>query len=217
MAINKITGGVASFVSGTFGTPPNYSEFEADGTLVANGNATVWVDALGSIIGSRLESPASDIVQNTAEGSLTFETGCRYPTDYVTYNLQFNHYRKLASAVEFHIHWWQTTGPMPNWLVAYRWQRNGQLKETTWTEMAWDNNIFTWASGTLNQITELGNVVVPTGDGISDILQVRLYRDVTNVSTLFSGVEAGTANSDVLYGDSHIENDTLGSRQEYVK
>ncbi|GAH48292.1 unnamed protein product, partial [marine sediment metagenome] len=50
-----------------FGTPPDYAEFEADGTLAFYGAATTWRDELGALTGSRLESPASDIVINFAE------------------------------------------------------------------------------------------------------------------------------------------------------
>jgi len=195
----------------------NYFQVEADGTIVFVGASKVWLDELGSLIGSRLESPGSDIVQNTAEGSLTFKTSCRYPTDYLHLNLQFNHDRELGSSVEHHLHWWQTTAAVPNWLIGYRWQRNGQIKVTAWTNKAWVTNIFTWTAGTLNQITDFESITVPAGDGLSDILQIRLYRDVTNVSGLFAGVEVGTVDNDVVYADSHKLLDTGGSRQEYVK
>lgn len=89
-----------------FGDVPggHYTDFEYDGTFVLHGNATTWRDELGALIGQRLESPSSDIVENLAEGSLTFKATARYPTDFVVYTLQLNH-DWFNSLVEFHCHW----------------------------------------------------------------------------------------------------------------
>jgi hypothetical protein len=221
MSVIQFVRGLAAggaFGPSTFGTPPNYSEFESDGTMVAYGNATCWRDELQSLVGARLESPASDIVQNNAEGSLTFESGARYPTDYVITNHQLNHDWLPGSVIEPHLHWWQERTEVANWLIGYRWQKQGAAKTTTWTNVAWVENIFTWVSGTLNQITDFGPITPPVGYGqVSDIVQFRIYRDVTNVSTLFAGSEATPANIDAVNFDTHIEVNMLGSRQEYVK
>ena len=57
--------------------PNNYFEVENDGTFELVGNATTWRDELGPLLASRLESPSSDIVQNLAEGTITFEDSAR--------------------------------------------------------------------------------------------------------------------------------------------
>ena len=87
-------------------TGGNYTQFEYDGTMAAIGNASAFRDELQPLIGSRLESPASDIQQIEAEGSIEFQTSARYPTDYVTTSIQINHDWKLGSDWEAHLHWW---------------------------------------------------------------------------------------------------------------
>lgn len=202
----------------TFGTPPDYAEFETDGTLVFYGAATTWRDELGPLIGQRLESPGSDIVQNNAEGTLTFKASARYPTDYVTYVLQINHDWLVQSVCEFHVHWWQANAESANWLIGYRWQVNGQAKTAAWTLIPLSTMIFTYAAGTLNQINDgASSITPPVGAQLSDIFQVRLYRDYTNVSTLFAGAETSGLDVEAMSSDMHRRSDTLGSREEYVK
>lgn len=202
----------------TVGTGTDYTEIEADGTMQAVGAATCFRDELQSVTGAQITSPSADFQQNIAEASVTAKTSARYPTDYITTNWQLNHDWLPGSVIRPHIHWWQTEADMPNWLLEYRWQKQGSLKTATWTPQIWTANAETWTTGTLNQITILGTITPPVGYGqVSDIVQIRLYRDVTNVSTLFGGAEATPLNQDIVNMDCHIEVDTLGSRQEYVK
>jgi hypothetical protein len=186
--------------------------------MVAHGDASCWRDELQSLIGSRLESPSSDIVQNNAEGSLTFQTSSRYPTDYVITNHQINHDWEIGTQVHPHLHWWQISSDVPNWLIGYRWQKQGDAKTVAWTDLAYSGHTFSYSAGTLNQITEFGPITPPVGYGeVSDIIQFRIYRDVTNVSTLFAGADPEGSSVDAVNFDTHIEVDTLGSRQEYSK
>lgn len=199
-------------------TAGNYTEVESDGTVEAVGNATTWRDELGPLIGARLESPGSDIVQNLAEGTMTFKDSARYPTDYVTYTLQINHDWLVQSDVEFHVHWWQANAEAANWLIEYRWQVNGQAKTAGWTAVPLTALIFSYTAGTLNQISDGGATITPPANAeLSDIFQVRLYRDYTNVSTLFSGVETSGLDVEAMSADMHRRSDTMGSRTEYTK
>jgi hypothetical protein len=210
--------GTAVLGTAVLGTPPNYTAFEDDGTMAAYGEATCYRDMLQSVTAAQLTSPAGDFQQNVAEASVTAKASARYPTDYLTTNWQINHDWMLGTAVHPHIHWWQTSVNMPNWLLAYRWQIQGGAKVTGWTELIWTTNRATWTAGTLNQITGFGAIVAPAGYGqVSDIVQIRLYRDVTNVSTKFDGVETDPIDQGIVNLDGHIQVDTLGSRQEYVK
>ncbi len=194
----------------------NYTEFEADGTRVAKGDATTWKDELGPLTGRRLESPSSRIVYNLPEGSVTFKSNATL-ADYVIINLQINHDWEIGTNIDFHIHWWQNQAAIPNWLIGYRWQVNGQAKTTAWTNYRWTTNIFTYVSGTLNQITDFTIITPPGGAGISDILQIRLYRDTANDSTLFTGVDPVATDVDGISSDAHKKINTDGSRQEYTK
>jgi hypothetical protein len=200
------------------GGPTGYTEFEADGTMLAVGNATCFRDELQSLAAARLESPSSDIVLNIAEASVTFEATARYPADYAITNHQLNHDWLPGSVIDPHLHWWQPDADTVNWMVGYRWQKQGSAKTTPWTDMAATSDIFTYSSGTLNQITEFGPITPPVGYGdVSDVVQFRIYRDVTNVSTLFAGAEASPIDVDATNFDTHIEVNMLGSRQEYAK
>lgn len=205
-------------LAGRFGGAANYSQFEADGTLQAQGSATCWRDELQSVTGAQITSPSADFVQNIPEASVTAKTTARYPTDYITTNHQLNHDWKLGSSIYPHLHWWQTTADTPHWVIEYRWQKQGGAKTTAWTPVKWTSNAFAWVSGTLNQITSFGAIAAPSGYGeVSDIVQFRLYRDYTDVSTLFGGGDPVAADQDVVNFDTHIEIDMLGSRQELAK
>jgi len=197
----------------------NYTAWDYTGTGQAFGLATCFRDELQSVTGTQITSPAGDFQQNIAEASVTAKTSARYPTDFITTNWQINHDWALGTSVYPHIHWWQTEADMPNWLIAYRWQKQGSAKTTAWSELPWTTNRATYVSGTLNQITGFGAIAAPAGYGqVSDIIQVRLYRDVTNASTKFTGgAEASPLDQDIVNLDAHIEVDMLGSREQYLK
>jgi len=194
----------------------NYTQFEPDGTMVAYGDATCWRDELQSLIGQRLESPGSDITRDLAEGTVVFDDATTL-ADYVTMNVQLNHDRKIGENVEVHVHWFQASANVPNWLVQYRWQSNGDAKVTAWTDSADQNEVFTYTSGTILQITDLAEITPPAGDGVSDILQLRLIRDTDNDSGLFAGTDPLTGDVAAVNMDVHMIINTLGSRLEYQK
>jgi hypothetical protein len=52
---------------------------------------------------------------------------------------------------------------------------------------------------------------------MSDILQLRLLRDNSNASGLFAGADPESADIEAASFDAHVEIDSFGSRQEYVK
>jgi len=203
---------------GHFGGAADYSAFDAGGTLRAAGGATCFLDLLQSVTGAQITSPAGDFVQNIPEASVTAKISARYPTDYITTNWQINHNWKLGSSIYPHLHWWQTTANTPHWILGYRWQIQGAAKVTSWTPAIWAENVFDWTAGTLNQITRFPAIVPPEGYGqVSDILQVRLYRDYTNASELFDGGDPVNAGQDIVNMDCHIEVDMFGSATEYAK
>lgn len=184
------------------------------GHISLHGTATYFDDMLHALIGQRLESPSSDVVQTIAEGTVDFKKTATL-ADYVMMNVQLEHKRKNGAAIHSHLHWQQASATMPNWLIQYRYQRQGQAKTTAWTPLAWTVNAFVYSSGTLNQITEFGAIVPPAGDSASDILQVRLVRDTANASGLFAGADALDGTAAALSFDVHVECDRLGSNSEY--
>jgi hypothetical protein len=197
-------------------TGGDYTEIEADGTIRFHGDASVFRDEIHTLLHQSKNNASARIVDNIAEGSLTYKNNATV-ADYAIMSIQLNHDRKNGADVYPHLHWWQTTINMPNWLLEYRWQRNAEAKVTEWTELAHTTNAFLWVSGTINQITRFGSITPPSGDGVSDILQIRLSRDVAAASTIYTVAETSPVNQDAVSLDVHIEIDTIGSRLEYTK
>jgi hypothetical protein len=194
----------------------NYVEIQDDGTIRLYGEATTWYDLTTQLIGRRLESPSSKITQNNAEGSLTFANNTTL-SDYVTMSPQLIHGWKIGSKPQPHFHWWQISSDVPNWMLQYRWQNNGSLKESSWTSLAYDNHAFTYVSGTLNQITGFPDITPPDEHGLSDVLQIRFLRDTGNASGLFAGADPSNTDEDAFSFDIHVEKDSLGSNEPFIK
>jgi hypothetical protein len=196
----------------------NYTDFEYDGTMKAVGDARTWRDELQPLTSVRLTSPSSDLQQNDSEVTVTAETSARYPTDFLSTNVQINHDWALGTSVHPHLHWKQDQAATPNWLLAYRWQKQGSAWTSDWTLLPWDENIFTYESGSLNQITDFPAITPPEGYGeVSDIVQFKLYRDFDNDSGEFGDTDQVNADVEMVQFDVHLVTDTLGSRLEYSK
>lgn len=193
-----------------------YTEVEAGGFLRFWGSATYYLDEFAPLIGQPITSAAADITEDGAEGALTFSDGCTL-ADYVVMNAQINHDWQLGTALHPHLHWWQASASVPNWLLQYRWQKNGQAKTTTWTSVKYASHVFTYASGTLNQVTLWPEIAAPSGYSVSDIVQLRLLRDTANASTLFAGADPLTGDVSAVSYDYHKRCDTLGSRSAAAK
>ena len=178
---------------------------------------TVWDDWQGQLSSNQKVNPSAHIVDNNTEASVIFTTNCD-TGDYIYMSPQMQHSWKLGSDIHPHLHWIQTTASQPNWLIQYRWQRNGQTKTTAWTDYALDTSVFTWVTGALLQITEgATKITPPTGYGISDIVQFRIIRDVNNDSGAFVGAETNSVDTESVSFDYHFQIDTLGSRTEFTK
>lgn len=208
--------GTLTFPTAKFGSTDNNTEFESDGSMKANGTATTYRDELQDLIKAAGQNPASSLVWDYAEGTLDFKNTCDLNT-YAVMNIQINHDWKFGSNIEPHIHWFQNENKTPNWLLQYRWQKNGEAKTTAWTYLPYNQNAFIYTSGTIVQITSFGTITPPEGYGISDVVQFRIIRDVDNDSTEMDGLDTYTGDAEALSFDIHIECDTLGSRQRYVK
>jgi hypothetical protein len=194
----------------------NYTEFTSDGTLIMNGTATVWDDAQIPLISTTKQTPSGEIITNEAEQTLDFKTNATI-IDYAIASIQLSHKWKIGSDILAHIHWEQTVAGIPNWLLQYRWQQLDSAKVTVWTDIAMNTPVFTYVSGTLNQISNGADIVPPVGAGVSDILQFRVIRDTTNISGLFAGVDPVATDLSATSFDFHYEIDTLGSSEPYVK
>jgi len=194
----------------------NYTQFDGSGHQTMVGTATVFNDEKGNLSSAKITSPSSKVVQDDAESAYYFKDTAT-TADYLWLNIQFNHDRKLGSVTSPHLHWRQASATIPNWIIQYRWQKQGAAVTTAWTSIKWTSHAFTYTSGALNQITDFSDITPPSGDGISDQLQVRIIRDTGNASGLFTGADGLAGDVYVTDFDTHKESDSLGSNSEYSK
>ena len=214
----NITGSLVKGTTGQFGNVAggHYSEFEADGTLEAIGDARTIRDELGDV--TTLRVVGTGVAENDAEATMDFSTLANL-SDYIYTNVQLNHDRDLSANIYPHIHWFQAETNVPNFLLQYRWQTNAGAKVTSWTDLKCNTAVHAWTSGTIHQICRTASgIAVPAGTTLSDIIQFRILRDNAPTSAEFGGVaDPYTATVGVLSFDVHIVTNTLGSRSEYSK
>jgi hypothetical protein len=194
----------------------NYTTFEADGSMEFVGDATVYDDQQMPLISTTKQNPSGKIIENKEEQTLDFKDSAT-ESDYAIASIQMSHKWKLGTDISPHLHWTQTASGNPNWMVQYRWQRNGQAKTTAWTDLLMNVPIFTYVSGSLDQISNGADITPPTDYSISDIVQFRIIRDTDNDSGLFSGTDPVSGDVSSLSFDFHYEINTVGSRSEYSK
>jgi hypothetical protein len=175
----------------------------------------VWDDMIGAAVNLQQQGPG--VSSNLTENQVEFTTAANL-SDYLLDSQQISH-AWAGTAVSPHLHAWQTTSAAPNWMIQYRWQKMNAAKVTAWTSVRCNVPVWTYpGSGTFHQLfTTPANIAPPSGAGISDIIQFRILRDNANTSTLFSGADPVAATAAVSSFDTHIEKNTLGSRQLATK
>lgn len=219
---NTLTASSANFTkvqasSAKFGNSTSYSMFEDDGTYVAIDGATVVLDELGDIL--KLKIVGVGISEDSTDGTVNFDATANL-SDFIFTNVQFNHNRLLTATLKPHIHVIQNSSIIPNMLLGYRYQYNGNEISTGWTYITINTPVFTHTVGTtLHQIFRTTAGITPSSSlaNISDIIQFKIYRDNTNASTMFSSTDNLATSLRTLSFDVHYEVDTLGSRTEYSK
>ena len=189
----------------------NYTAIESDGTIVSRGNATTWGDLTGSLVANRLESVAGKLQYDYNENAIVMQSGGSLgnSTDRLIFNFQYPHGAITNGMMRLHIHWDQTSTNQIEWTTQYRIQNNGVEKTTAWTTAPVTNSVddskYPYVSGSINQITELANVDM-TGASLSATVQFRVVRTDNTVGDI-----------EATFVNAHIEEDTIGSREEYVK
>ena len=117
------------------------------------------------------------------------------------------HNYQLHTALKPHIHYFQDEAQEPVFKMDYRVYELGATTIPSFTTITASNFVFTYVSGTLNQIVSFPEIDMSAIDGISAILDIKIYRDDNVVS------------GDVLVKefDFHYQIDGDGSREEFVK
>lgn len=186
-------------------------------------NPAQWDDLSSSAVGSRIDTGTGRLEYDYFNCGVTFNSNARYPEEPLCLSLQFPHAMMLnaTSVLRPHFHWFQSQSSRPNFLMAYK----KVLKNTTITIetdysnhnfLTPDHDAFTYSSGTLYQITAFAEVDI-SDMGLSDTFDIVFFRDSANASGLFAGADPVATNVIVKYIDCHVQFDSSGSRQEYIK
>jgi hypothetical protein len=208
-----------------FGGANDYFQIDGTGHVTFAGDARPWRDELGDALSIKVQGVG--ISTDLAESVVNFDFNAAYNAnpslaDFLYKNVQMNHDKDLSATVYPHIHWFQAKDYTPNLLFQYRWQINGGAKTTSWTFLKCDNLAYAYTAGTtIHQISFSAGIPAPVGSALSDIIQFRIYRDTTNAAAQFTGTcpynTAGNASVGVLSFDVHIQINSLGSNEEYIK
>jgi hypothetical protein len=197
-----------------FGDTSNYSEFEYDGTLRFNGNATIWDDLRVSALTTKLPASgqpsfsqfADDGASSTGVYTYFFSDSTEQS---VFFTIQMPHGYKFGTNLYPHVHWapQSTDTGQVDWFLEYTIANLDGLFGNTNTVTMSDNG-----SGTINahQMTEEA-IIDGSNLTLSHMLICRLYRNGGQGNDDFSG------NAAFLEFDIHFEQDTIGSRREYIK
>jgi hypothetical protein len=178
-------------------------------------SSNAWRDAVGELLGKK--KLGARITDDLAEGTVVFSDSCRIADDYIITNVQLNHDKDLVEDISPHLHWFQDSTNIPNWMLQYRWQINGRSKITAWSGLAYESQVYTYASGTMLQITEFPDITPPSGSYLSDIIQFRILRDTNNDSSLFDDLDPYKGSVHTVMFDVHIPLDSNGSIWEFTK
>lgn len=195
-----------------FGGAANYTMFEADGTPVAVGDATTYDDSQAAVIYMRAGGTALTL-DVLAGGIYAYRFD---QTDEIHSQIQTTHRYKTASAIDFHIHLVNkaavgATAYNVGVEVEWGWAGlNGVMPAPT-VEPTVDCS-FQNAAALTHKVFEL-KVITPTAaqGTISSILFFRVKRVAASTENL-------AGNNIFIAGvDFHTQNDTPGSREEYIK
>ncbi len=196
-----------------FGVTPDYSEFEADGTLVAYGGATVWDDINVSLVVQTSGAAAPTNIafkDDTGVGALKCPafSGTNAIPDELPSSLEVLHGLKEGSDVHLHLHWYPTDTNVGNvkWQARYVWFNRGTVPGAPATA-----SVTQAAGGVAWQEHTAVFTLDGTGKTMGSRLVFNIFRDATDAADTYAHLAAVT---DV---GVHYEKDTQGSRQILVK
>ncbi len=199
-----------AFHIANFGIPAdgNYTEFEEDGTMVMNGDATVFEDFNFPVIGLGRGASLPDIINLNATSIKAAAFDGVNTTEEVYGFVEFPHAWKVESVIQFHVHWLPTTANVGNvnWQLEYTITEEGDTEPASTTI-----NIAQAAGGVAwkNIRTNFADIVT-TGKGLETQFSFRFFRDPTDTDTY--GFDAAVKTIGL-----HVEMDMSGSRQINTK
>lgn len=186
------------------------------GGAVVRFEPAAWDDIRFPANGARLDTSSGRLDFNFDECGIDFQDNARFPNEPICFIAQFSHSKKLDSIVNPHIHWIQNQNVIPNWLLQYRWYRNGD-EVPAYTTAKFTTSIFNFVLNPILQITSFPDLTPPTGETVSSILDIRLFRDNNNDSGLFAGSDTYIGDALLKEFDIHFQKDTNGSTMVFMK
>jgi hypothetical protein len=175
-----------------------------DGTVLLGGEATAWDDLLMPLVQGKqgqTDKPAWDA---TNLGYLFPQNDA---TQIIYLNCQIPHRWKVGSVIYPHVHFDQSVNATPVFKIDYKWSSIGAAVPAGWTTYTMDTLVKPYTSGTIHNIVNNATGIDGTGNGISSMLQMKLYRQ----DNVYTGNCLATS------FDIHIEIDSFGSDTEYSK
>lgn len=194
------------------GTGSDFTEFEADGTLVAHGGATTHDDSQSAVTYMRVGGTALTLA--VLDGGIyqyRFDLG-----DEIHSQIQLSHRYKVNTPLGLHIHLVNKTAVGATAYnvgieVEYMWASGGTFFPAAQVLPTVDCS-FQNAAALTHGIFPIASLVPEAEQGgISSYLLMRVKRVAGTTESL------GGNNIFICGIDVHTERDTLGSRQEYVK
>jgi hypothetical protein len=176
-----------------------------------------WDDAKYPFFGRQLDISAGHLTYDIAELGVNYDDTSRYSDlDQIGIIAQMRHAYALGTETRPHIHWMQSAAAIPNMLLKYRIYDQGETPGA-WVLAATTGQAFTYTSGTILQISSWPAIDMSTITGVSGFLDVKIYRDTANASTLFAGADPLTGDWLAKEFDLHYQVDSMGSGEEYSK
>lgn len=203
----KIFGATAAF-----GDADDYTEFEADGTLVMRGAAIVWDDVKVDGLQTKLKGTSDPVLTAIPGGAIyVFRDSM---SDEVFFNVQLPHDYMENRNIYAHVHWMPMTSPVSSqnvvWQLSWQWRNINEIYSATASSA-----LVVAATGTFGYKHLKTSIATITntggGGGISSILICTLKRLGGNASDTY------TEGAGLLSIDFHVEKDTLGSRTQNAK
>lgn len=212
----QTTVGTLHYPTATFGTSANYTEFESDGTIKFNGDATVWDDL--RILPSQFDRPGTTdpTIQDWQPGGsgTTFKVWCFNQGQAGYFTIQIPHGYKTGTNLYAHVHWTPHTrgneenGKTVAWKLDYSWANiNGNFGASATIDMT------DTCDGTDHKHQMTPEIsITGTDKSISSMLVCKIYRDATD-----NWVGTGANGPALLELDFHYQLDTVGSREQSSK
>lgn len=213
--------GLISGGTGKFGGASHYSSFEADGTLVFTGDATVWDDIRVPVTTAKrtgVTDPSFQVFKTNGAGSVgVFVEWFSKSVDQELYfEVQLPHGYKTGTALQPHIHWTPKTngasGAKVSWGLEYTWANIGG--DFGNTSIIYANTHYPADAVLVAGRHYLTSFADLTGARtLSAMLVCRVFRDAVGAGLTDDYDDV----AGLLEIDFHYEADTIGSRQPTTK